>query len=97
VLLGEAVTGKQREPNVFVYFNAFQLYRAAGGSFETGDRVLQVWPDGRTGPWLAFELTVVERDAVGRLYHWLTAIDEGPAVRSTRMIETLDEPASPDS
>jgi len=48
-LVGTPATESGRDPRVFIDFNAFQLYRAAAGSYDTGDRLLQVWPAAAPG------------------------------------------------
>ena len=87
-LVGVPVCTRHSQARVFVEFNAFELYRAASGGYDTGDRVLQVWPTPR-GPWLALALLVVNAERVRELYGWLTAIDAGPEVRTDRILAVL--------
>lgn len=86
------LTTDHEAARVFVDFNVFQLYRAASGSYDTGHRLIVVWPNGRRGPWLAVEVTVKNRDGVLDLYHRLTAINDGPAVGTARLLELLADP-----
>ena len=88
------VTARPRKPRVFVDFNAFQLYRVAAGHYDTGDRVVNVWPSRQSGPWLAVEVEVLDPDGVGKLYRWLTAFDDGPDARHARLLEVLAEPVT---
>jgi hypothetical protein len=63
------LTARPRKPRVFVDFNAFHLYRAAAGSYDTGHRVINVWPAGQSGPWLAVDIEVLDHGGVLDLYH----------------------------
>jgi hypothetical protein len=90
--VGGPLTPRSRKPKVYVDFNAFQLYRAAAGSYRTGIRLMHVWPSSRKGQWLALELEVLDHDGVLDLYHWLTAFEHGPDVRHARMLDVLAEP-----
>jgi hypothetical protein len=56
-------------------FNAFGIYQCAAGHLETGDRHLHVWPRGKSGPWLALEITSLDGDAARALYSQITFRD----------------------
>jgi hypothetical protein len=83
------VTRDHGTAQIFIDFNVFHLYRAAAGSYDTGDRVINLWPNGRRGPWLAVEVTITDKDGVLDLYHWLN-FSGTPETRTTRLLEVLD-------
>ncbi|MGH2838709.1 MAG: hypothetical protein ACRDJY_10250, partial [Thermoleophilaceae bacterium] len=72
-LVDAPVTDGPEESEVLVTFNAFLLYLAAGGRYPTGFRLLHVWPTTVAGPWLAFEVTVLDQLRTRDLHEWLTS------------------------
>ncbi|MGH2967804.1 MAG: hypothetical protein ACRDK0_01890, partial [Solirubrobacteraceae bacterium] len=67
--------GPRGEAPVAIDFNAFRIYQCAAGHLETGDRHMHVWPTGKSGPWLALEITSLDGDAARTLHHQITFRD----------------------
>jgi hypothetical protein len=64
--------GPPSEARMAIDFNAFGIYHCAAGDLDTGDRHLHVWPTGKSGPWLALEITSLDGDGASALYHQIT-------------------------
>jgi hypothetical protein len=60
------------EASLTIDFNAFGIYQCGAGVLDTGDRHVHVWPTGKSGPWLALEITSLDGDATRALYHHIS-------------------------
>jgi hypothetical protein len=60
------------EAHLAIDFNAFGIYQCAAGDFDTSGRHVDVWPTGKSGPWLALEIMCLDGDAARALYHQIS-------------------------
>lgn len=90
-LVDEPVTADGRdEQAIRIDFNPFAIHLAGSGRFPSGFRLVHVWPSRARGPWLAFELVVVDQAAAVDLYD---SINGGgtPADRAARLLRVLGD------
>jgi len=92
-LVDGPVTTNPGEVKIAVSFNPFFLYLAASGSYRSAHRLLHVWPSGAHGPWLAFEVTVVDAEGAANLSHSLSSFDSTRADRAAAILKILNSDA----